>query len=82
MTYIRDSFGRVVSEGSGKASPAKSSGVINQVRSGGDALIESLLSGWSGEDGGRPGSSSGKVDDEALKELEGEVLNMFGEEDF
>jgi len=81
LTYIRDSFGRVLSEGSGKASPVKSSGVINEVRSGGDALIESLLDGWPGEDGDRPMASSGEID-QALSDLEGDALSMFAEDDF
>ncbi len=83
LTYIRDSFGRVLSEGSGKPSTAKSSGVIGQVRSGGDALVNSLLDGRSDEDedGGRPDTGSGEID-AALKELEGDVLNLIDKDGF
>jgi hypothetical protein len=44
-------------------------------------LINSLLDGRSDEDGGRPDTGSGEID-EALKELEGDALNMFDEDDF
>ena len=55
--------------------------MIDQIRSGGDALIESLLDGWPGEDGDRPMTSSGEID-QALSDLEGDALSMFAEDDF
>jgi hypothetical protein len=80
LTYIRDSFGRVLSEGAGSsAAPVVDIGA--RASRSGNKTFQSLLN-----DLPLPGDAavedSDDPDDKRLRELEGDAESMFAEEDF
>jgi len=80
LTYIRDSFGKVLSEGSGGGAEGDSAKPASVRRGRGDELIHSLLDDGPAPEEDPSGDQENEIDD-ALRELESEAISMFDEED-
>jgi len=78
LTYIRDSFGKVLSEGSGNVTPPPGVDIRTKASRSGNKVFHSFLS-----DGPGPGEDfvTGSVSQRA-ENLIGEIESMFGKEDF
>ncbi len=81
LTYIRDSFGRVLSEGTVTGGAGRDSINTSLFKGRGDELIESLLSDCPSVEEDCTDKAAVEIG-KALSELEGEALSMFDEEDF
>jgi len=82
LTYIRDSFGKILSDGTGKGGSAQEAGPThrNSIK-GGENLVQSLMADGDSEKASKTEETAQEVD-EALKELEESAMSMFDEDDF